>query len=110
MGNPARPAQSQAPTDATEAFTGITCPGCGLLCDDLAAERQADASIEIRENGCPRSTEFFRQASYKPSLPRVAGQQTDLKSAISKAASLLQNARQPLIGGLATEVHGMRAA
>lgn len=109
MGNLTQTSQPHANTDATEVFTGVTCPGCGLLCDDLVVERLADASIKISENGCPRSAEFFSQAAYKPSSPRVAGQETDLASAINEAASLLQYARQPLIGGLATEVHGMRA-
>lgn len=108
MGNSAQPVQSQAAARTTEVFTGVTCPGCGLLCDDLVVERQADASIAIKENGCPRSIEFFSQAAYEPAPPRIAGKETDVASAISEVASLLQNARQPLIGGLATEVHSMR--
>src|SRR3546814_10420359 len=109
MWNPTQPAQPHANTDATEVVTGVTCPGCGLLCDDLVVERRADVSIKISENGCPRSADFFRQAAYQPSSPRVAGQETYLASTISKVASLLKDARQPLIGGLATAVHGLRA-
>jgi formylmethanofuran dehydrogenase subunit B len=45
----------------------------------------------------------------KTVAPQVNGKETDLTSAIQHAITILQNAKQPLIAGLGTEVHGMRA-
>ena len=42
-------------------------------------------------------------------MPAVAGKHTNLESAISAAAGILRNSKQPLFAGLGTEVQGMRA-
>lgn len=90
-----------------ETRTAVTCPACGLLCDDLSIAVQ-DGQLQVTENGCAKSRAFFEQAVVE-STPRVNGQPTSLEIAVAKAAELLGQAKHPLIGGLATDIHGMRA-
>lgn len=90
-----------------ETLTAVTCPACGLLCDDLAVAVQDDR-LQVIENGCAKSRIFFEQTSAE-STPRIHGQATTLEAAVAKATELLGEAKHPLIGGLATDIHGMRA-
>jgi formylmethanofuran dehydrogenase subunit B len=105
------PALSTRQADASDEniVAPVTCPGCGLLCDDIAVAVKG-TELQVRENACHKSADFFAQASAIQNSPRIAGQQTDLQTAIRKAASILRIAQQPLISGLGTEVYGMRAA
>ncbi len=86
----------------------VTCPFCGLLCDDLSVERDVAGNLNVAKNGCHKSITFFSRAPQAPS-PRVDGRTVELKDAVAKAAKILGNARHPLIAGLGTEVQGMRA-
>lgn len=90
------------------AVENVTCPACGLLCDDLTVERDAASNLKITKNGCQKSVAFFARAPQSPS-PRVGGKPVDLQTAVSKAAEILGNAKHPLLTGLGTEVQGMRA-
>jgi formylmethanofuran dehydrogenase subunit B len=94
---------SQASTVET-----VTCPFCGLLCDDLRIDRDAAGNLKVMENGCAKSVTFFGRPVVTPS-PRIAGKPVELKQAIAKAAEILGAAKQPLFAGLGTEVYGMRA-
>lgn len=94
---------SQASTVET-----VTCPFCGLLCDDLRIERDATGRLNVTENGCAKSITFFGRQVASPS-PRINGKPASLKEAIAKAAEILSAAKQPLFAGLGTEVYGMRA-
>jgi formylmethanofuran dehydrogenase subunit B len=96
--------------DFSEAATyqAVTCPFCGLLCDDLTVEMAADGKLNVRERGCQKSVTFFGRTPHTPS-PRVDGQPTSLAAAVQRAADILKSARHPLIAGLGTEVQGMRA-
>jgi formylmethanofuran dehydrogenase subunit B len=85
----------------------VPCPFCGLLCDDLQI-RIANGDIKIIAGGCTRSENGF--ATTGDDSPRIAGETVTLDLAINHAAELLGNARRPLIGGLETDVRGMRAA
>lgn len=86
----------------------VTCPFCGLLCDDLAIERTSEGSLKVSQNGCQKSVTFFGRAPQTPSA-RVGGKPVELKDAVSRAAEILGKANLPLIAGLGTEVQGMRA-
>lgn len=86
----------------------VTCPACGLLCDDLTVERDAASNLKVSSNACQKSVVFFNRASQSPS-PRINGKPADLAAAIAKAAEILGNAKHPLFSGLGTEVQGMRA-
>ena len=89
-------------------INSVTCPFCGLLCDDLAVERDAAGNLNVAKNGCQKSISFFGRAPQTPS-PRVGGKAVELKEAVAKAAEILGSASHPLIAGLGTEVQGMRA-
>lgn len=86
----------------------VTCPFCGLLCDDLTVQRDTAGNLNVTENGCPRAVTFFARPISTPS-PRIQGKPATLQEAIAKATEILGQAKQPLIAGLGTEVQGMRA-
>ncbi len=90
------------------AVENVTCPFCGLLCDDLTVEHDAGGNLNVSKNGCQKSITFFGRAPRTPS-PRVSGKPVALNEAIARAAEILGKANLPLIAGLGTEVQGMRA-
>lgn len=97
-------------TDAcpSQRHVNVTCPFCGLGCDDL--EISADASgVGVEANGCSISNAAFALAAGDADRPAIAGQPALLADAVARAAAILQRAQAPLIGGLGTDVAGMRA-
>lgn len=93
------------------AVATCTCPFCGLLCDDVAVRPSASGSIAVSARGCEVSRAgFARQSAPGPDTPQIKGSPATLEQAIGAAAAILQRAVQPLIGGLATDIAGMRAA
>lgn len=87
----------------------VTCPFCGLLCDDLTVGTTGDRLV-VRANGCRIATAAFdRVAAPADGAPRIAGKVVAMQEAAREAARLLRSARQPLLAGLATDVAGMRA-
>ena len=95
---------------ATETLTNVTCPFCGLACDDLLLTRQRDELV-VSKNGCHISRGAFPMlsATTPEASPRLAGRATTLDKAVLAAAQLLSNSKAPLIGGLGTDVAGARA-
>ncbi|WP_244817271.1 formylmethanofuran dehydrogenase [Caballeronia sp. Lep1P3] len=88
-----------------------TCPFCPLLCDDIYLTVTADARLAATNTSCPRLAQSLARTSAQDAdrKPTIDGQATDLASALSQAAQILSHARQPLFGGLATDVAGARA-
>jgi formylmethanofuran dehydrogenase subunit B len=89
-----------------------TCPFCGLLCDDLLVESNGNV-LRPLQGACERSRAAFVRLSTPAALraaSRVNGARTDMQAALAAAAGILRNARRPLIGGLAIDIDGMRAA
>jgi formylmethanofuran dehydrogenase subunit B len=82
----------------------ITCPFCGLVCDDLAL---SESGIDTR--GCSLAAAGFRRGDVARRPHSVAGIPADLATATAEAARLLRAARMPLFHGLAVDVHGVRA-
>jgi formylmethanofuran dehydrogenase subunit B len=85
-----------------------TCPACGLLCDDISIVQSPQFTAN---KACVKGIRFFNHA-FKAStdaLPLIAGQVTDLDSAISKIVEILRHSTSPFFAGLGTEVQGMRA-
>ena len=86
----------------------VTCPFCSLLCDDL--------TLRVRKNQLSVSANACRLARQGFSAPRPASQAcikgvpATTGQAARAAAKLLQKSRKPLIGGLGTDVNGIRAA
>ncbi|WP_077034793.1 formylmethanofuran dehydrogenase [Pelomonas sp. KK5] len=73
-----------------------TCPFCLLLCDGAACA------------GARRGLSRFTEAP-SSAQPRVDGRAATLDEAVAAAVALLAASRQPLIGGLGTDVAGGRA-
>lgn len=93
-----------------------TCPFCALLCDgfELASDAGADghATYALRGSDCPRATKALQH--FQPGVPsaasaRVGSQAVGLEAAIEEASQRLAASRQPLFGGLGTDVSGARA-
>jgi formylmethanofuran dehydrogenase subunit B len=82
----------------------ITCPFCGLACDDL---RVAATQIDVR--GCPKAAEGFARADAPLHAHAVAGRPVDLEAAAAAAADILEGSLAPLFHGLAADLHGIRA-
>ena len=84
-----------------------TCPFCGLLCDDVMV-RADGRVIELAAKGCALSARALA-AGAGSEAPHIAGRPASRSDAAAAAAAILGAAREPLIGGLATDVAGMRA-
>jgi formylmethanofuran dehydrogenase subunit B len=85
----------------------VTCPACGLLCDDITIDDARDR-LTVTKNGCGTSVTFFGRSSMA-ATPRVAGKTVSLEQAVARCGDILKQAHMPLLAGLATEVQGMRA-
>jgi formylmethanofuran dehydrogenase subunit B len=90
-----------------ELFEDVTSPFCGTLPDDLTVER-TEKGLKVVANGCATSVAGFER-KLPPSSPQIAGKDVSLDAAVKQAAKLLGKAKLPLLGGLATDVEGMRA-
>ncbi|WP_333874101.1 formylmethanofuran dehydrogenase subunit B [Methylobacter sp.] len=88
-------------------ITEVPSPFCGIGTDDLNIQVDG-VSLKVVKNGCAVNTPAFEQAVTDTS-PRVDGKNVSLDVAVAKAAALLRNTNQPVIGGCATDVNGMRA-
>jgi formylmethanofuran dehydrogenase subunit B len=106
------PGKSQTEISTTPANDNVrnhvTCPACGLLCDDTAIEQAETSALKVIQKGCAKRVRFFEQALIESS-PRIAGKPTSLEAAVNKAAKILADSNLPLFAGLGTEVQGMRA-
>jgi formylmethanofuran dehydrogenase subunit B len=88
-------------------ITEVPSPFCGIGTDDLTIQVDG-VSLKVVKNGCTVNTPAFEQA-ITDTRPRVDGKEVSLDEAVAKAAALLKNTNQPVIGGCATDVNGMRA-
>lgn len=79
-----------------------TCPACGLLCDDIRIEGAT------AHNACAKGIAFFSQTIANPQ-PLVSGKPATLEEAVKRAAEILKQSQRPVIAGLSTDIHGMRA-
>jgi formylmethanofuran dehydrogenase subunit B len=91
---------------ASHTYDNVTCPFCGLLCDDLQVTRTG-STLKV-SNGCPRATAGF-QRPLPPAKPLVREREVSLEEAVQAAAGLIRQAKLPLYGGMASDVAGARA-
>ena len=86
-----------------------TCPFCSLLCDGFALVDAAPP--HLTGSDCPRAHAAL--ASHAEAAPavraRVDGQAATPEAALAAAAGRLAGWRQPLFGGLGTDIAGARA-
>jgi len=87
-------------------ITEVPSPFCGIGCDDLTVQVEG-LTVNVLENGCAVNTPAFAQA-ITDIQPRIQGEPVSLAQAVSHVAALLNKAQQPVIGGCATDVNGMR--
>jgi formylmethanofuran dehydrogenase subunit B len=97
------------PPMTTADISNVTCPFCGLLCDDLVVNATGK-QLTVRGNGCAIALPAFQRVAPADASAQIAGRAVSLTEAAAEAARLLRGARLPLIGGLATDVEGARAA
>ena len=86
----------------------VTCPFCSLLCDDLTVREQKQ-QLSVSANACPLARQGF-SAPQPASKATIKGVPATTGQAVRAAAALMQKSRKPLIGGLGTDVNGLRAA
>ena len=86
------------------------CPFCALLCDGFGVDVQVDA-LKPTGTDCPRARAGLAQFSSatRGAQPLLDGKPCEPEAAIAAAARLLAASRQPLFGGLGTDVAGARA-
>jgi formylmethanofuran dehydrogenase subunit B len=93
-------------------FEHVTCPHCGILCDDLTIEVN-DSSLKPLNVDHPQCIRGFTQASFDSANPpsaKIAGKNVSLDVAINKAVDILQSSSQPLVSGLIADVQACREA
>jgi formylmethanofuran dehydrogenase subunit B len=100
-----------APTETqrgkSNAYENVTCPFCGILCDDLEVMPD-EKGLKVSKNACSLAVAGFERPVGNTS-PMVDGKPASLEDAIEAAARHVRAARLPLYSGLATDVEGMRA-
>lgn len=99
--------QTRTGKPASGKHENVTCPFCGIHCDDLTVSA-GSGGLKVEKNGCPKAVAGFER-SLTGAEPRIGGKPATLDKAISEAARLVKAARLPLFGGLGTDVNGMRA-
>ena len=97
-------------TSASHSATGWTCPFCPLLCDEFALDTSAPVPA-LHGSDCPRAVTALRQHARQPIAPAASidGLAASVTDAIAEAARRLGTWRQPLFGGLGTDIAGARA-
>jgi formylmethanofuran dehydrogenase subunit B len=74
------------------------CTGCGLLCEDIEVEAEKD-KINIVHTACRIGVAHMKAGKEEP-IFRVDNKPVDEATAISEAAAILKNAKNPMIFGL----------
>ena len=103
---------TDSPEAAVAGTTRWTCPFCPLLCDHLGVRvASSGRTLELAGGDCARARAGLARFAATPSAarPRVDGRECDLDTAVHAAARILKASRQPLFGGLGTDVGGARA-
>jgi formylmethanofuran dehydrogenase subunit B len=103
---------TDSPEAAVAGAVRWTCPFCPLLCDHLGVRvAPSGRALEPAGGDCARARAGLARFAATPSAakPRVDGRECELDEAVSVAARFLEASRQPLFGGLGTDVAGARA-
>lgn len=89
---------------------GVTCPFCGVTCDDLEVHVE-DGQIREVNNACVLGRDTFLHHLKGLATPRIDGKPASVDDCIEAAAEILARAKYPLIYGLdSTELHAQRKA
>ncbi len=82
----------------------VTCPFCGLSCDDLGI---ANGVVDVK--GCAKATAGFMRGDAARRPHAIAGTPTDLGAAVGEAVAILRRSARPLFHGLTADIDGIRA-
>jgi formylmethanofuran dehydrogenase subunit B len=94
----------------TTVVKGVTCPFCGVTCDDLEVH-VVDGKIKEVKNACVLGKDTFLHFLEGWATPRIRGKAATVDECIDAAAAILAEARYPLIYGLdSTELGAQRKA
>jgi len=89
---------------------GVTCPFCGVTCDDLEVH-VVDGKIKEVKNACVLGKDTFLHHLEGWATPRIRGKPATVDECIDAAAEILAKAKYPLIYGLdSTELNAQRKA
>lgn len=93
-------------------FENVTCPHCGILCDDLSIDVNGSVlkPVNALDKHCMKA---YEDASFEESTlfsPIVDGENTSLNDAIKKASEILKSSKQTLVSGLIADVQSCREA
>jgi len=92
-------------------FENVTCPHCGLLCDDLSVE-VTDLTVRLTDSVHPCAKPFADASIDTNSVPTplISGKPVSEEQALEKSAELLRTSKLPLVNGLITDVQACREA
>ena len=93
-------------------FENVTCPHCGILCDDLSINVNGSQVTPINADN-QHCLKAYQDASFEDSMvfsSSVNGENTPLDDAIKKATDLLKNSQHTLVSGLIADVQSCREA
>jgi formylmethanofuran dehydrogenase subunit B len=86
----------------------VPSPFCGIASDDLVIKVDGNV-VTILENGDDVTKAGF-ETPITDLSPRIQGKDVSLDEAVAYAANLIRESKNPVIGGLATDLNGSRAA
>lgn len=86
----------------------VASPFCGIASDDLTIEVSGN-NVKVLENG-DEVTRLGFETPITDMQPRLNGEEVTLDQAIAHISQMLTNSKQPLIGGMGTDLNGARAA
>ena len=88
-------------------YHDVPCPFCSLLCDDLSIQEN-HGKLKVINNGCHKAVHYFER-DRDELKPYINGKACSLDEAVMHASKILRISKQPLYGGLGTDVGGMRS-
>ncbi|MBC6497375.1 MAG: hypothetical protein GDA54_03520 [Alphaproteobacteria bacterium GM7ARS4] len=78
----------------------VTCPFCGLLCDDIKV-RVSDDGLDIPDVSCVRAKQGFTIDESLGVSPRVGGKSVSYEEAMGACVDIVKASKRPLWGGMA---------
>ena len=95
-------------TGKRQVTKGVTCPFCGVTCDDLEVHVE-DGKIKEVKNACSLGRDTFLHHLEGLSTPRIDGKPATIDACIEATVEILAKSKYPLIYGLdSTELHAQR--
>ncbi len=96
-------------TEMTESgvWQDVPSPFCGIASDDLKIKIDG-LNVSVIENGDTVTKKGF-ETPISDTSPRIEGKKVSLDEAINYIVNVLRESKQPVIGGMATDLNGARS-